>query len=484
MLLPRILPKLLPFGCALENLGMTSSKSILIADDDSGLRTALRTLLEQEGYAVEESAAAADLPARMTGAADKKPDLVLLDLVMPDANGMDVLRSLRESLPTPLPVIVITGHSSARVTIEAMQLGAYDYVAKPFDVDEIVHTVHRYFDWRALADDVDALAAQLSRRDPADTLVGQSLVMQEIYKTIGRIARSDSTVLISGETGTGKELVATIIHQASPFARGPLIKVNCASLPETLLESELFGHEKGAFTGAIAQRKGRFEMANKGTIFLDEIGEMSLSTQRKLLRVLQEREFERVGGSVTVKVDTRVIAATNRDLAVEVAEGRFREDLYYRLNVINIELPPLRNRPDDIPALVEHFLDKHRYTARSAPARISQSALHHLMGYGWPGNVRELENVIERAVIFAAGGVVDESHLNFASAGGGAPVNVQRRLREGCGLSEITAEVEKLAVWEAMRLSGDDVEAAAAMLKISDARMRKLLSMADDESDA
>ncbi|MCC6943084.1 MAG: sigma-54-dependent Fis family transcriptional regulator [Thermomicrobiales bacterium] len=365
-----------------------------------------------------------------------------------------------------------------------MQLGAYDYIAKPFDVDDVVHTINRYFEWRGLSDDVTALAEQLGRRDPADTLVGHSSSMLDIYKTIGRIARSDSTVLISGETGTGKELVATIIHQVSPFARGPLVKVNCAALPETLLESELFGHEKGAFTGAIAQRKGRFEMANKGSIFLDEIGEMTLSTQRKLLRVLQEREFERVGGSSTVKVDTRVIAATNRDLAIEVAEGRFREDLFYRLNVINIELPPMRNRKDDIPELVEHFLDKHRYTPRSSPARISQAALNQLMAYEWPGNVRELENVVERAVIFAAGGIVDESHINFASAGGGVPINVQRRLREGCSLKEIVAEVEKKAVWEAMKLSGDDAAAAASMLGVSQADMKKLLARADEESDA
>jgi two-component system response regulator AtoC len=304
--------------------------------------------------------------------------------------------------------------------------------------------------------------------------------MQEIYKTVGRVARSDATVLISGETGTGKELVATIIHQTSPFARGPLVKVNCAALPESLLESELFGHEKGAFTGAIAQRKGRFEMANKGTIFLDEIGEMTLATQRKLLRVLQEREFERVGGSTTVKVDTRVIAATNRDLAEEVAEGRFREDLYYRLNVITLDLPPLRARKDDIPPLVEHFLGKHRYSAKSDPARISHAALAVLTDYAWPGNVRELENVIERAVIFASGGVIGVEHIDFKSAGGSVPVNIQRRLREGCGLDEIVEEVEKKAVREALVLSGGDESAAAEMLKLPAKRMKSLLALVDD----
>ncbi len=458
------------------------TRRILIADDDSGLRTALRTLLEQEGYKVDEAEAGHNLPEVFTGNGQEKPDLMLLDLVMPGKSGMDVLRSLRDTMQPPLPVIVVTAHGTASVTIEAMQLGAYDYISKPFDIEDVVLTVRRYFDWRGLSDNVTARAEQLGHRDPSETMVGHSQAMQEIYKTIGRVARSDSTVMISGETGTGKELVATIIHQTSPFARGPLVKVNCAALPETLLESELFGHEKGAFTGAIAQRKGRFEMANKGTIFLDEIGEMTLATQRTLLRVLQEREFERVGGSTTVKVDTRVIAATNRELAVEVAEGRFREDLYYRLNVINLELPPLRARREDIPEIVEHFLDKHRYSPRSAPARISQSALEMLMNYEWPGNVRELENVVERAVIFSGGLVIDESHINFSSAGGGVPINVQRRLREGCSLEEILAEVEMKAVREAFALSGSDEAAAAEMLKLSLKEFRSRLARSEDET--
>ena len=237
--------------------------------------------------------------------------------------------------------------------------------------------------------------------------------MREVYKLIGRVAASEATVLITGETGTGKELVAEVLHQNSTYARGPLVKVNCAALPETLLESELFGHEKGAFTGAIAQRKGRFELAHKGTIFLDEIGEISPSTQKKLLRVLQEREFERVGGTVTIKVDARVIAATNKRLEDEVGAGRFREDLFYRLNVITIHLPPLRERREDIPLLVEHFLDKHRYAPTSGPARISDPALGQLLGHEWPGNVRELQNTLERATALAQGGLILEEHIRF-----------------------------------------------------------------------
>jgi two-component system, NtrC family, response regulator AtoC len=452
---------------------------VLIADDDATLRSAMSDLFTVEGYDVELVETGEDVLSRLTGNGDGSPDLVLMDLVMPGKSGMDILRELRTSQPPPLPVIVITGHGSAKVAIEAIQLGAYDYVTKPFDLDDVLLTVRRYFDWRSLNEDVAALTTQLGRRDPDETLVGNSAPMQNIYKTIGKVARSDATVLIAGETGTGKELVATILHQTSPFARGPLVKVNCAALPESLLESELFGHEKGAFTGAVAQRKGRFEMANKGTIFLDEIGEMTLATQRKLLRVLQEREFERVGGTATVKVDTRVIAATNRDLAVEVAEGRFREDLYYRLNVITLELPPLRERKDDIPPLVEHFLEKHRYTPKSAPSRMSQGALEMLMEYDWPGNVRELENVVERAVIFAGGGVIGEQHINFSSAGGGVPINVQRRLREGSGLEDLLREVEKQAVREALSMSHDDRDAAADLLRITTKRLATLIDKTD-----
>ncbi|CAN5531177.1 sigma 54-interacting transcriptional regulator [soil metagenome] len=451
-------------------------RSILLADDDDALRSALENLLTAEGYEIEQLASGELLVDQMISSTGDAPDLALVDLMMPGKGGMDVLRELRGHRQPPLPVIVMTGHGSASVAIEAMKLGAYDYITKPFDLDHVLLTIQRFFDWAALSDNADALAARLGQGDRDEYLVGNSAPMQDIFKTIGRVAISDATVLITGETGTGKELVATILHQTSPFARGPLIKVNCAALPESLLESELFGHEKGAFTGAIGQRKGRFEMANKGTIFLDEIGEMTLSTQRKLLRVLQEREFERVGGSVTVKVDTRVIAATNRDLAADVAEGIFREDLYYRLNVINLELPSLRGRKDDIPPLVEHFLDKHRYSAKSAPTRISQVALDLMMGYDWPGNVRELENVIERAVIFSGGGVIGEEHIDFRNMSGGAPVNVQRRLREGCGMDEILAEVEKRAVREALILAGDDHSAASEMLKISKQRLRSLVA--------
>ncbi|MEA2525189.1 MAG: two-component system, NtrC family, response regulator AtoC [Thermomicrobiales bacterium] len=436
---------------------------VLIADDDPDLRGVLRDLLVDEGYEVAEASSGVEVQTALAGT-DGRPDLVVMDVMMPGKTGIEVLREAGGGQSKPLPVIVITGQGTSKIAIDAIQHGAYDYITKPFDIDDIAVTVKRYFEWQNLNDQVLALSTRLGERDPDEVLIGNSPAMQEVYKTIGRVARSDATVLITGETGTGKELVATILHRNSSYARGPLIKVNCAALPETLLESELFGHEKGAFTGAIAQRKGRFEMANKGTIFLDEIGEMSLGTQKKLLRVLQEREFERVGGSVTVKIDTRVIAATNKNLPHEITEGRFREDLYYRLNVIAIYLPPLRDRGDDIQLLVEHFLHKHRAGPGAPPARISQAAMDLLRGYHWPGNVRELENVIERGVVLSQGGVLTEAQINFTGADSRRLLDISQRLREGTRLTELMADIERQAVAEALNLNGGDRVAAAAML--------------------
>jgi two-component system response regulator AtoC len=447
---------------------------VLIADDDSEFRATLRELLTDEGFDVKEADTGDAVLASLGNGMSDRPSLVIMDVRMPGKNGIDVLRELRTSFGSQLPVLVMTAYGSSNIAIEAMQLGAYDYITKPFDLDDILATIRRYFDWQDLNDQVIELSTRLSGAEP-ESFIGNSPAMQEVYKTIGRVARSDATVLISGETGTGKELVASILHRNSGYARGPLIKVNCAALPETLLESELFGHEKGAFTGAIAQRKGRFEMANKGTIFLDEIGEMTLSTQKKLLRVLQEREFERVGGSITVKVDTRVISATNKHLPTEIDEGRFREDLYYRLNVISIHLPPLRERRDDVPLLVEHFLHKHRYTAGSDPARISQAALQQLMDYDWPGNVRELENVIERAVILSQGTVVSERHIDFTGGSLKQVINVPQSLREGKSLEELLDTVERQAITEALSQSDGNQDAAASMLRITEADLLRRL---------
>jgi DNA-binding NtrC family response regulator len=298
-----------------------------------------------------------------------------------------------------------------------MEQGAYDYVTKPFDIDDLLATLRRVFEHHELASEVHALRLELGKTAAErERIVGSSRPMLEIYKLIGKVAGADATVLITGESGTGKELVAEALHRASKRNPHPLVKVSCAALPETLLEAELFGHEKGSFTGAMTMRKGRFEGADKGTIFLDEIGEMTLGTQTKLLRILQEREFERIGSNVPIRVDIRVIAASNRDLAEEVAAGRFREDLYYRLNVIHIEMPPLRERMDDLPLLVEHFLSKYRWRPDAIPTTISEQAMALLMAHDWPGNVRELENAVERAVVLSRGAPIMSEHLPLGAA--------------------------------------------------------------------
>ena len=452
---------------------------ILVADDDAAIRSVLREFLEDEGYEVEEAAEGTQVLAVLAGQNGAGPDLVLMDVRMPDRTGLDVLRELPSVTKTSgqLPIIIMTAFGTSNVAIDAMQLGAYDYITKPFNLDEVLVTIQRFFDRQALSEQVQELSTRLGERDPNEVIIGNSSAMQEVYKTIGRVARSDATVLVSGETGTGKELVATVLHRTSSYRSGPLIKVNCAALPETLLESELFGHEKGSFTGALNQRKGRFEMAHKGTIFLDEVGEMTLATQKKLLRVLQEREFERVGGSVSVKIDTRVIAATNKVLAHEIEEGRFREDLFYRLNVIGIYLPPLRDRLGDIPLLVEHFLDKHRYLASSSPARISQGAMRMLMEHDWPGNVRQLENVIERATVLSQGGVITEDHVDLSGSDNRRFVDIGQRLRKGTTLADLLLDVERQALSEALTQTDGDRLAAASLLGVDLSDLKRRLAM-------
>ena len=440
---------------------------ILIADDDAAIREVLRELLADEGYEISEAESGQGVLETLNGQGDAAPDLIMMDVRMPDKSGLDVLKEIRSDPDEQLPVIVMTAFGTSSVAIEAMRLGAYDYITKPFDLDDVLLTVQRYFERQRLNEQVLELSGRLGERDPNDVLIGNSAAMQEVYKTIGRVAHSDATVLITGETGTGKELIASILHRTSSYARGPLIKVNCAALPETLLESELFGHEKGAFTGALNQRKGRFEMANKGTIFLDEIGEMTLSTQKKLLRVLQEREFERVGGAVTVKIDTRVIAATNKILTQEIEANRFREDLYYRLNVISIYLPPLRDRKDDIPLLVEHFVEKHRYKAGASAARVSQSAMDKLMSYDWPGNVRELENIIQRATVLAQGQVIAADHIHFTGTDNRRLFDLGERVRRGTSLDALLEEVSRSAIEEALHATQDDRAEAASLLGLS-----------------
>jgi two-component system, NtrC family, response regulator AtoC len=440
------------------------SHSILVADDDEGVRSLLRDLLEGEGYTVSEAKSGTEVLT--TIARGDRFSMLLMDVRMPGIDGLDVLERLRKN-DNDIPVIMITAHATAQVGIQAMQRGAYDYLTKPFEVDEVVLTIERLFEHITLASKLRELEETKGNADPRDRIVGQGAAMQRIYKTIGRVAASDATVLVTGETGTGKELVANVIHTNSSRRTGPLIKVNCAALPDTLLESELFGHEKGAFTSAVAQRKGRFELANNGTIFLDEVGELSPTAQRKLLRVLQEGEFERVGGTATVKVNVRVITATNRDLEEEVHKNNFREDLFYRLNVITLHMPPLRERIEDVPLLVEHFLDKYRYTPASPPTRISEEAMARLVAYDWPGNVRQLENEIQRAVVLSQGKVITSQLLSLEPGRSSSQIDLAERVRKGTPLADTLHEAEHMMLVEALRQCDNDRKEVAQRLGLT-----------------
>jgi two-component system response regulator AtoC len=433
-----------------------------VADDDASIRAMLQDFLEDEDFDVS---VAFDGEQVLASLDTSKPDLVLMDVRMPKLDGIGVLNEMKAK-GCDVPMIIMTAFGSSNIAIKAIQLGAYDYITKPFDLDDISEKLDRFFERHTLSSELKDLRGRAEPVDPSDRIIGNSPAMQTVYKSIGRVAGSDATVLITGETGTGKELVAQTLHTNSTFSHGPLVKVNCAALPETLLESELFGHEKGSFTGALNQRKGRFELADKGTIFLDEIGEMTLGTQKKLLRVLQEREFERVGGTTTVKVDTRVIAATNKRLEEEVAGGNFREDLFYRLSVIHIHLPPLRERKEDIPELADYFLSKHRYRPDGPAASISQEAVRRLMEHDWPGNVRELENTIERAVILAQGGVVTTHHLVFNSVRSGRTLDLGELVQRCGSLRNALQEVEARLIFEALAQTNGDRAQAAQLLEL------------------
>jgi two-component system response regulator AtoC len=449
---------------------------VLIADDDEALREVLSRVLAEEGYAFDEAATGAAVLEKVALSNKARPDIVLLDLGMPDIDGIQILQTMLEQ-GIDTPVIIITGRESGSMVVKAMQIGAADYIRKPFaDLDDIVLAVNRVLNYERMKQEIQESKIPTVRPDPTERIVGSSPQMISIFKTIGRVARTQATVLVTGETGTGKELMAEALHNASDRRSGPLVKVNCAALPETLLESELFGHEKGSFTGALAQHKGRFEAAHKGTIFLDEVGEMSLATQKKLLRVLQEREFERVGGTAPVKVDVRVLAATNKNLRDEVLEGRFREDLFYRLNVIEVAMPPLRDRKEDIPALVSHFLDKHRYSGVAIPARISEEAMAQLMEYEWPGNVRELENIIHRAVVLSRGELITLDQIVFQSEMSRYVLDVDQKIRGGASLDEMLADVRRQAIITALRMHDGDRAQAAKQLGITEKQLETTMA--------
>ena len=377
--------------------------NILIVDDEKLIRWSLKERMTREGHAVREAedgkAAAAALEAEL-------PDLILLDMKLPDTDGLTILRSVVDRAPE-LPVIILTAYSTVDTAVEAMRLGAYDYISKPFEMDELAMTVRRALEASTLRREVKQHLTEQKSRFGVHNLVGKSRPMQEIGGLIRKVSQSQaSTVLIRGESGTGKDVIARAIHFESARADKPFMNITCTALQDTLLESELFGHEKGAFTDAKAQKKGLLELANGGTVFLDEIGDMSPTLQGKVLRALEERTFRRVGGSQDIHVDVRIIAATNRPLEKLIEEKKFREDLYYRLNIITVDVPPLRDRREDIPLLVDHFLKRFSTEFRKGISDISSEALRKLDSYTWPGNVRELKNVIERAVLLGAGPVL------------------------------------------------------------------------------
>jgi two-component system, NtrC family, response regulator HydG len=386
---------------------MKAKNTILVVDDDYAHRTMLKTLIAGWGYEVRE----ADDGAAAVEAVQRDPfDLVLMDIRMVRVSGIEALEEIRRFNPA-LPVILMTAYASLETAVEALKKGAYDYLTKPLDFDELRLALDRALEHRQLKEENRVLRESLGARFDRGNLIGRSAAMTKLLDLVAQVAPSEATALVTGESGTGKEMIAGAIHTNSPRKKGPFIRINCAAITETLLESEIFGHEKGSFTGADRRKEGKFRQADGGTIFLDEVSEMSLGMQVKLLRVLQEREFTRVGGEELIRVDVRVIAATNRDLLKAVTEGRFREDLYYRLNVVNLRVPPLRERREDIPLLAQHFLKIFAERNRKALQGFTPRAMDRLLRYTWPGNVRELMNTVERAVVLSRTDILDEEDV-------------------------------------------------------------------------
>ena len=393
------------------------SQRILVVDDEQSMQDFLRLLLESAGYEISVAGSMKEGEGRFR---EGGIDLVLSDIIMPDGTGIELLKAIKE-IDTSTPVIMMTAYASTKTAIEAMKLGAYDYVSKPFDVDELQLLVQKALEKAELVDENVYLRRELEEKYQFSNIIGRSPKMQEIFSLIERVARTNSTVLLQGESGTGKELIARAIHFASPRANRRFLSVNCGALPETLLESELFGHEKGSFTGAVREKKGLFRESHHGTLFLDEIGETNTSIQVKLLRALQEKKVRKVGGSEEQSVDVRIITATNQDLAELIERGDFREDLYYRINVIPILLPALRQRREDIPLLVDHFIEKHCKEMRIPTRPIENSAMRVLEEYRWPGNVRELENMIERILALSTGETITTRDMPTHLQEGGHP---------------------------------------------------------------
>ncbi|MBI5696030.1 MAG: sigma-54-dependent Fis family transcriptional regulator [Nitrospirae bacterium] len=443
-------------------------EKILVVDDEPGMRSLLRKVLGRAGYFVTDIEKGADALAVMD---TEDFDLAILDIEMPEMDGIELLKKIKKKDPA-LNVVMITAYGSLQSAVEAMRLGAYDYLTKPFQMEEIKLVVEKALERERLVNENRALHKELEEQYRFTGIIGKSQKMEEVYDLVRQVAATNASVLIQGESGTGKELIARSIHYNSKRKGRPLVILNCAALAEGVLESELFGHEKGSFTGAIKQKAGRFELAHDGTLFLDEIGEIPVTTQLKLLRVLQEHEFERVGGEKTIKVDVRIIAATNKDLMSLVREKRFREDLYYRLNVVAINLPPLRERREDIPELAHHFLKRFALETGKKIEAIDPKAMDSLVRYDWPGNVRELENIIERAVVLEKTGVIMPASLplTIRDAAGDATSLV---VPEGtANLTETLEFLERQLIVKALDEHGGSQTAAALSLGLKRSTFR------------
>ena len=464
---------------------------VLIVDDELNIRRVLAAMLAREGY---EVTAAADGEQALAVLQKTPVHVVVTDLIMPRLGGMELLGRVGAEFPD-VPVIVITAHGTVDSAVQALKAGAFDYITKPFEQEELKKVIAK----ASRAHEIERQNVHgPTRAGEKAPLVGHSLSMRQIFEIVAKVADSPSTVLITGESGTGKELIARELHRGSPRRDKPLIKVNCAAIPKDLVESELFGYERGAFTGAVGSKPGRFELADGGTLFLDEIGEIPVEMQVKLLRALQESEFERVGGIKTLHVDVRLIAATNRDLKALIADGRFREDLFYRLAVVPVSLPPLRDRREDIPLLVHHFIGKYNQRLGKRVERVDDEAMQMLLGYSWPGNIRELENLMERSVLFADGSIILGSSLPDAlrerSAVAAVPIAAVGPLGaiaapSGASMKEIVrqaqAELEKELISRALEETGGNVTRAAKRLQISrkslQVKMKELGLRGDEE---
>ena len=445
---------------------MKEDARVLVVDDEPMVCLALTNWLEEENYFAQ---AVEDGPQAIGAVREENWDIVLLDLRMPGMDGMEVLKQVKEIAPQTV-VIMMTAYASIPGAVQAMQEGAYDYIVKPLDVDQLTLMLQRIVEHQQLITENILLRKRLTEQYEYEDIIGRSEAMQEVFEMIKAVTDTNATVLITGETGTGKELVARAIHSNSSQRYGPFVATSCGALPETLLESELFGYEKGAFTGADRTKKGRFELAHGGTLFLDEVGDISIKTQIKLLRVLQEKSFSRLGGTEPIKVDLRLVSATNRDLVAAIEDGSFRSDLYYRLNVVTIQLPPLRERKDDVPLLAAHFINKYNVEFNKKFDRVNRKAMDFLMDYHWPGNVRELENVIERAIVIAQGPEVKIDHLPFC--------NVEAIPTED---PQSLQEVERLHIEKMLQRNDWNIAKTARLLNIDRSTLHKKIKKFDLE---